>query len=118
MSRLASSEPATKTLSPQTIGELVPTFGIGFFHRMFSPFTPSHFNGALSCAAMPLPPGPRKDGQEWSGSGSAFAVPAPAGAASAGLVSAGLVSAELPAAAPTEAGFSASAGGGAIGRAH
>src|SRR4029079_3768971 len=100
-SRLWSSPPATKTLSPQTIGELVPIFGMGFFQATVSGV---QVQGAFLCGAMPCPRGPRKVGQEeeaLSGAGTALVSAtglvsgfvSPAGFVSAaGLGSAGLVS--------------------------
>src|SRR5262245_6447850 len=73
MSRLWSSDPATNTLSPHTMGELVPTLGIATFQAMFSFFAPSHAVGALTWPATPLPYGPRNTGQAWSGGGSILA---------------------------------------------
>src|SRR5688572_31421477 len=79
MSRLWSSDPATNTLSPQTIGELVPTLGILTFQAMFSPFAPSHVVGAFEWPAMPFPYGPRNAGHEWSGGGSTLTAAAAGG---------------------------------------
>src|SRR6185436_15624247 len=70
MSRLASSEPATKTRLPQTMGELVPSLGIATFQTTLSIVFPSHFSGAFLWAATPMPEAPRKAGHAVAGDAS------------------------------------------------
>src|SRR6185295_6813343 len=83
MSRLASSAPATRTKSPQTIGELVPGLGIGFFQVMLSAVQVS---GAFLCAATALPVAPRKAGQVAVGETAALDVFVSATGAGAGVL--------------------------------
>ena len=55
--------PVRKRWSWKTTGELFPSIGTAAFQRTFSPFSTFQAAGMLAKAEIPVPPGPRKQGQ-------------------------------------------------------
>src|SRR5688500_5550988 len=53
---------ATNTRFPQTIGLECASPGMGVFHLILTPFSPSHVMGGFVPSAMPVLEGPRNDG--------------------------------------------------------